>query len=44
MSRIEGLRTFQRLGVQEIMAQFFDVTDREGLEVLAQEVLPRISR
>lgn len=41
---IEGLRAFQRLGVQEIMAQFFDVTDREGLEVLAQEVLPRISR
>jgi F420-dependent oxidoreductase-like protein len=38
-----GLRRFAEAGVERIMAQWIDLDDMDGLEVMAAEVLPHIA-
>ena len=40
---VEAIRAYEAAGVQEIMIDWFDVDDVEGLQVLADEVLPRLA-
>ena len=37
---VEQLRAYQQAGAQEVMAQFFTVDDFEGLQLLADQILP----
>jgi alkanesulfonate monooxygenase SsuD/methylene tetrahydromethanopterin reductase-like flavin-dependent oxidoreductase (luciferase family) len=38
----DKLRAYAELGVQEVMADVFDLDDLELLEVIAEEVMPRL--
>ena len=40
---VEELRAYERAGLQELMIDWFDPDDFEGLQVLAEEVMPRLS-
>jgi alkanesulfonate monooxygenase SsuD/methylene tetrahydromethanopterin reductase-like flavin-dependent oxidoreductase (luciferase family) len=40
---VEQLRAYQQAGVQEVMTQFFTVDDFEGIQLLAQEILPHFA-
>jgi alkanesulfonate monooxygenase SsuD/methylene tetrahydromethanopterin reductase-like flavin-dependent oxidoreductase (luciferase family) len=40
---VEEIRAYEAAGVQEIMIDWFEVDDVEGLQVLADEVLPRLT-
>jgi hypothetical protein len=39
---LETLRAFERAGCQEIMIQWFNLPDREGIRAVAQDVMPRL--
>jgi F420-dependent oxidoreductase-like protein len=41
---VAQLRAYEAAGIDEVAAQWFDADDIEGLEVLATDVLPRLSR
>ena len=38
----EGLMAFDAVGVQRIMAQLYDMTDLDGVELLGAKVLPQL--
>jgi alkanesulfonate monooxygenase SsuD/methylene tetrahydromethanopterin reductase-like flavin-dependent oxidoreductase (luciferase family) len=40
---VEQLRAYEQAGVQEVMAQFFTVDDFEGIQLLAEEILPHFT-
>jgi alkanesulfonate monooxygenase SsuD/methylene tetrahydromethanopterin reductase-like flavin-dependent oxidoreductase (luciferase family) len=40
---IEQIRAYEAAGVQEIMVQRLDLDDMEGLQIIAEEVLPHVS-
>jgi len=40
---VEEIRAYEAAGVQEIMIDWFELDDIEGLQVLADEVLPRLT-
>lgn len=39
---IEQIQAYQRVGVEEIMVQRLDLDDDEGLQIIAQEVMPHL--
>lgn len=40
---IARIRVYERLGIEEIMVQWFAQNDLDGLQVIADEVLPRVA-
>lgn len=40
---VEQIRVYEQAGVQEIMAQYLNMDDFAGLQLLAEEVLPRLA-
>jgi F420-dependent oxidoreductase-like protein len=40
---VEQLRGYEQAGVQEVMGQYLNMDDFEGLQILAEEVVPRLS-
>jgi alkanesulfonate monooxygenase SsuD/methylene tetrahydromethanopterin reductase-like flavin-dependent oxidoreductase (luciferase family) len=41
---VEGIRVYGRLGIEEIMVQWFAKDDLEGLRRIADQVMPRVVR
>jgi alkanesulfonate monooxygenase SsuD/methylene tetrahydromethanopterin reductase-like flavin-dependent oxidoreductase (luciferase family) len=41
---VELIKAYERVGVEEIMVQRMDLDDDEGLELVAQEVMPHLGR
>jgi hypothetical protein len=39
---VEQIRAYEGAGVEELMAQFFTVDDFAGIQLLAEQVLPRL--
>ena len=39
---VEGIRVYGRLGIEEIMIQWFARDNLEGLRTIAEKVLPRV--
>lgn len=40
---IERIRVYERLGIEEIMVQWFAQDDLDGLQVIARDVLPQVA-
>jgi alkanesulfonate monooxygenase SsuD/methylene tetrahydromethanopterin reductase-like flavin-dependent oxidoreductase (luciferase family) len=40
---IERIHAYERVGLQELMVQLFDMDDVEGLQILAEHVLPAVA-
>lgn len=40
---VDGMKAFEQVGVERVMAQMADLDDIDGLEVLAEKVLPKVS-
>jgi alkanesulfonate monooxygenase SsuD/methylene tetrahydromethanopterin reductase-like flavin-dependent oxidoreductase (luciferase family) len=40
---VEQIRAYAAAGVQELMVQRFDLDDVEGLEIIAEEVMPKVA-
>jgi alkanesulfonate monooxygenase SsuD/methylene tetrahydromethanopterin reductase-like flavin-dependent oxidoreductase (luciferase family) len=40
---VDEIRAYEAAGVQEIMIDWFDLDDVEGLQVLADEVIPKLA-
>ena len=41
---VEQIKAYERVGVEEIMVQRMDLDDDEGLQLIAEEVLPHVTR